>query len=121
MIEIPCPHEGKDFPPGEYPQLPDHHPLDRAEVEALLIEAACSARDFSNGWQQLAKVQVRLGQGIPGAVCPHDIEGLTPRVHRRLDRLFVRFCKRSRRGILNIGERAAAIMRLYNLAGGTYS
>ena len=65
---------------------PDHYPLTVSEICAML-EAARFAKKWiksnpEEGTQQIANIQVRLGQGIPGMICPRPIDGeVADRLH----------------------------------------
>lgn len=73
---------------------PDYHPLTAMEVIELLETAIAlkDHRDFhpEKTGREIASIQMRLGQGIPGSY--HPLELATPEVQQRtseLDELFV--------------------------------
>ena len=57
-------------------KISDHHPLTLADVRFLLQRGA-EAYDNRGKFHpsDTSSVQVRLNQGIPGIVCPREIEG----------------------------------------------
>jgi hypothetical protein len=78
---IPCLHttpDGLDL----REQVPDYYPLTRLQVIDLLMKAHEHPEDASS-------IQVRLGQGVRGVKCPHDIDGPIARVSTAVDRIFV--------------------------------
>lgn len=75
QYKIPCKHETGEVRDTEI-QVNDHHPL-------LSIALQCT--DF----QVVASIQCRLGQGIPGMVCPQDTEGPVARANALMDEAFV--------------------------------
>lgn len=78
---IPCAHETKGVPTSTV--LPDYHPLTRDEVVELLVLAEkAEVLVFS-------QIQCRLAQAIPGAECPHAIDGPVSKKSVKLDRIFV--------------------------------
>jgi len=83
---IPCAHEAKGSPVSE--THPDYHPLTFAELLELLKIAQHGDAKTTNA------VQCRLGQAIPGTVCPHTIVGAVAEKHSWLDSIFVEAYRR---------------------------
>ena len=69
-LSIPCPHESGEVKDRKL-IVPDHHPLLKEEIAALL-RMAQSAEHVAN----LALIQRRLNQGIVGMVCPRPNRGV---------------------------------------------
>lgn len=84
-FEIPCPHEANGSIPASR-TLPNHHPLTGDEIAKLLD----FARDHQGDGFALAKVAVRLMQGVPGSVCPNTIDDEVARRRNEVNRVFIR-------------------------------
>lgn len=82
MESIPCPHDSGSVP--YYKTAPDHHPLTKEEIARLLEEAKDDESQIL-----VAKVQIRLHQGIPGQVCPREISGPIADKECEINKLFV--------------------------------
>ena len=82
MNVIPCPHESGVVVDREQ-KAPDHHPLTKEEIAALLDEAKTSENSLTS------KIQVRLCQGIPGYVCPRGIDGPVSDKENEISKLYV--------------------------------
>lgn len=77
---VPCAHERGG---GLFGTVSDYHPLTFDElVELLAIAIVADVQTFSS-------IQVRLGQAIPGMICPHPIDGEVAKRSVVLDSLFV--------------------------------
>lgn len=66
-------------------QVNDYYPLTRQEVASLLqraYEIRQSKED--NQDRDIASIQMRLGQGIPGLMCPREIYGEVFRKQNKL-------------------------------------
>ena len=81
MNVIPCPHISGAVVDGR--QAPDHHPLTKEEIAALLDEAKTSENPLTS------QIQMRLLQGIPGQVCPRVTHGPIAEKEREISRLYV--------------------------------
>jgi hypothetical protein len=68
----------------------DHYPLDAQEVIGLLDEAI-AIKDSKGPYavNEIASIQVRLGQAIPGLECPREIDGPIAAKLSSLDQTFV--------------------------------
>lgn len=75
---IECQHGTLEKP------IPDYYPLSKRDVKHLLTIAS-ESRDG----QEIASIQVRLGQGIPGMQCPREIDGPVAEKLNQLDKYFV--------------------------------
>lgn len=82
MKIISCPHESGAVA-DHTKEAPDHHPLTREEIVALLNEAKTSENPLTS------QIQVRLCQGIPGYVCPRVIEGSVSDKENEIGELYV--------------------------------
>ena len=69
--EILCPHHSGAIEDYREP-TPNHHPVSKEDVAELLRLAA---QESAKNKRQVAKIQLRLGQGIPGMICPRPSEG----------------------------------------------
>lgn len=80
----------------DYPHedgIPDYYPLTVSEVIDLLT----TAREIwsnhesrpNDAVQEASSIQKRLGQGIPGMVCPHEIDGPVADRHAALDQAYI--------------------------------
>lgn len=98
---IPCKHETEGIPFSTV--LCDYYPLSYSELVELLAIAQ------KGDWKVATGVQCRLGQAIPGAECPHAIEGAVSVKSVRLDHIFV---TARRRGELNEPHIADALFEL---------
>lgn len=76
---IECQHGTLDEP------ISDYHPLSKADVKRLLSIASQSCDG-----QEIASIQVRLGQGIPGMQCPREIDGPVAEKLNQLDEYYVK-------------------------------
>jgi hypothetical protein len=43
-------------------------------------------------WKTANSIHCRLGQAIPGTMCPREIRGPSSKVSTQVDRLFVDYC-----------------------------
>ena len=82
MVIVPCPHESGAVARSDQ-EAPDHHPLTKGEIAALLEEAKTSQNPLT------AQIQERLCQGIPGYVCPRVDEGPVADKDAEISRLYV--------------------------------
>lgn len=82
-FDLPCPHAAGGIPSDR--TMPDYEPLTRDQVAALLDRAASAQGDAV----AVAKLQVRLGQALPGNTCPRQAEGTVADREARLGALFV--------------------------------
>ena len=83
MEVIPCPHESGTVTDHKE-KAPNHHPLTREEIAALLDEAKTAENTLAS------RIQVRLCQGIPGYACPRDIDGPVSDKTNEIDELYVK-------------------------------
>lgn len=71
----------------------DYHPLTTQEVIDLLETARATAVHIDSNpdkaTQTIASIQIRLGQGIPGATCPAQIDGPVAEKQNALDHAYV--------------------------------
>src|SRR5438094_5567038 len=69
---------------------PDYYPLTTQEVIELL-ETAIALKDQNQQYavNEIASIQVRLGQGIPGQTVPHELDGPVAEKLNALDSAFV--------------------------------
>lgn len=82
-FEIPCPHANSAVPSSIAAK--DHHPLSTQEIAELLD----FARDHKGNGCAVAKVQIRLCQGIPGMTCPRPERNEAARRLARLTEIFM--------------------------------
>lgn len=82
MKVIPCPHESGAVADLKQ-EAPDHHPLTKEEIAALLDEAKTSENPLTS------QIHVRLCQGIPGYVCPRVIEGPVRKKEIEIGKLYI--------------------------------
>ncbi len=72
---IQCQHEAQNLSTDQ--TCPDYHPLTRDQVKELVTLLFQRDRiQLDPGqplYQALSQIQVRLGQGIPGLVCPYEL------------------------------------------------
>ncbi len=82
---ITCQHEFAGVP--HRLRVNDYWPLSREEVRQHLIAAHMFSEQ--NNVQKFSDIQCRFSQAVPGAKCPHEIEGPTARKQAQMDALFV--------------------------------
>lgn len=82
---IPCGHEANGV--SRSVSVDDFHPLSRDEVRSLLLDAHAFAK--AEHVREFSDIQSRLVQAVPGAKCPHEIEGEVALRQAQIDSLFV--------------------------------
>lgn len=81
-VVIPCSHESGAV--SDYKQkVPNHYPLKKEEIIALLDEAKNAVNP------RTSQIQVRLCQGIPGYVCPRVTDGPVAKKENEISELYV--------------------------------
>lgn len=71
---------------------PEYYPLTVHQVIGLLeAAAAIRASDKTYAVNEIASIQVRLDQAIPGQMCPREINGPVAKKTTELDILYVRW------------------------------
>ena len=84
LLDTRCPHElGIERDTNK--NVSDYKPLTKPEISALLS----FARENNDDCFLLAKVQVRLSQGITGMTCPRPIKGTVAVLLKILDSFYV--------------------------------
>jgi hypothetical protein len=90
QFSIQCLHEQGQAPYSE--TVSDHYPLSVAEIIDLL-QTAIAIKDHIEFNQyavnEIASIQVRLAQGIPGMECPRPIDGDVAERLNALDQAYV--------------------------------
>ena len=84
---IPCAHS-RGVPVSQ--KVSDYQPLTRAELVYLLKEAKAS---YGRRDGVANSIHCRIGQAIPGTVCPSEIKGLVAETDTKVSALFVGFCR----------------------------
>ena len=101
-VKIPCGHETGGIPISQ--TVPDYHPLSWDELKSLIIMVF-------NDLGTASDVQFRLGQAIPGHVCPHEIDGPVAKKQVELDQTFV---EGIRSGELGLAGKIGHIINVYS-------
>ncbi len=97
--QIPCTHT------SENDTVSDYHPLTRDELRELLAVALSDRSTASD-------VQCRIVQGIPGIVCPHEIDGEVAKRMNKVEEIFVYVHMGDREGKRDVLDELCALLEV---------